>query len=64
MTLLEKIINLIVKQEIRISDHGYDELANDDLTAREVVPGALDAIIVADYPDYCKGCICSGLVEG
>jgi len=41
-----------LNQEVRISDHGYDELANDGLTAREVIT---DAVLVEDYPDYPKG---------
>lgn len=36
MTVLEQIQQLALNNEIRISDHGYDELANDGLSAREV----------------------------
>lgn len=55
MSILKKIIDLSINQDIRISEHGYDELTNDDLTAREVVAGVLDAVLVEDYPDYKKG---------
>ncbi len=55
MSTLKKIINLCINQNIRISEHGYNELANDDLTAREVVSGVLDAVLIEDYPDYKKG---------
>ena len=41
--------------EIRISEHGYDELANDGLNAREIVAGIEDARVVEEYPDYSKG---------
>lgn len=55
MSTLKKIINLCINQNIRVSEHGYNELANDDLTAREVVSGVLDAVLIEDYPDYKKG---------
>lgn len=55
MSTLKKIIALCKKQDIRISEHGYDELANDNLTAREVVSGVLDAILIEDYPEHKKG---------
>ena len=48
-------MTLIKNKDIRISDHGYDELSNDQLTAREIVTGAIDAILVEDYPNYNKG---------
>ena len=55
MTTFEAIQQLVKNQDIRISDHGYDELANDGLTAREVVSGVKDAVLLEDYPDYKKG---------
>ena len=41
--------------EIRISEHGYDELANDGLNAREIVTGIENAHVVEEYPNYPKG---------
>jgi hypothetical protein len=35
----EKVRDLVSAGEIRISEHGYDELAEDGLTAREVLLG-------------------------
>ena len=52
---LEDIKALVCKLEVRISDHGYDELLSDNLLAREVVEGASEAVLVEDYPDYPKG---------
>ncbi|HHH38562.1 MAG TPA: DUF4258 domain-containing protein, partial [Sedimenticola sp.] len=52
---LKKIKFLAQEGKIRISEHGYDELANDGLAAREVVSGISAAILVEDYPDYPKG---------
>ena len=41
-------------RDVRISEHGYDELANDGLIAREIVKGVKDAKLVEDYPNYPK----------
>ena len=39
-----------------ISEHeGYDELAHDGISAREVVAGVQNALVVREYPDYAKG---------
>ena len=52
---LENIKALICKSEVRISEHGYDELLSDNLLAREIVEGVSEAVVVEDYPDYPKG---------
>ena len=52
---LENIRRLVQKGEVRVSEHGYDELSADGLFAREVVEGVVEAIVVEDYPDYPKG---------
>lgn len=46
---------LVAEGEIRISEHGYDELADDGLTAREAVAGIFGARTIEDYPNYPKG---------
>lgn len=53
--LLKRIQELVAQGDVRISEHGYDELANDGLTAREAVGGVGDARIVEEYPNYPKG---------
>jgi hypothetical protein len=51
----EIVLDLINRSEVLISDHGYDELAADDILVREVLDGVSAAVVVEDYPDYPKG---------
>lgn len=51
----DRIRALISQGRVRISEHGYDELAADGLLARELVEGVKSAVVVEDYPDYPKG---------
>jgi hypothetical protein len=52
---LDLIRELVARREVRISEHGYDELAQDGILARDVVSGVQEADVVEDYPDYPKG---------
>lgn len=51
----EQVLRLVQREEIRISDHGYDELASETLYARDAVASVSDGVVVEDYPDYPKG---------
>jgi len=53
--LIERIRALANAGDIRISEHGYDELSEDGLTTRELIAGLSRAALVEDYPDYPKG---------
>jgi hypothetical protein len=46
---------LVIKQDVRISEHGYDELANNDLTVIEIIEGIHYAQLIESYPNYPKG---------
>lgn len=52
---LTLVHNLLNAGSVKISEHGYDELADDDLTVSEIMNGIKDARIVEEYPDYPKG---------
>ena len=52
---LRQIIALASRSEIKISDHGYDELAEDGIFVRDIVSSLPDAELLEDYPDFPKG---------
>ncbi len=55
IAIVEKISELVSAGDVRISEHGYDELVEDGLSAREVLGGVQEAILVEEYPDFAKG---------
>jgi len=53
--MFQLILTLVQNGEIRISEHGYDELAKDGLSVREVIAGIGNAVVIENYPNYHKG---------
>lgn len=52
---LELIRRLVEDGQVRISEHGYEELAEDGVRVREVLAGVAAAIVLEDYPTFPKG---------
>ena len=52
---LMQVLALLERNDVRISDHGYDELAADDIYVNDILNGAQKAVVVEEYPTYQKG---------
>lgn len=51
----KQICELVARREVLISEHGYDELTDDEIFIDDVLAGVADAVVVEDYPSYNKG---------
>ena len=52
---LEAVQRLVAAGNVRISEHGYDELSDDDIPVRDLLGGIEKATVVEDYPAFPKG---------
>lgn len=52
---LNSVRKLVSVGNIRISEHGYDELSDEGILVREIIAGLSDTVEIEDYPDYAKG---------
>jgi hypothetical protein len=52
---LTRVRALVGEGKVRVSDHGYDELVDDDILVIDVLQGVQSAILVDDYPESGKG---------
>jgi hypothetical protein len=53
--LLEVIRKLVASRELRISEHGFDELSDDGISVRDAVRGVRDAKEIEEYPASGRG---------
>jgi hypothetical protein len=51
----EPIRDLIGSGQVRVSEHGYDELVQDDIYVRDILASVSEGIPVEEYPKYAKG---------
>lgn len=51
----DKVCALVERGEVKVSDHGYNEMSDEDILARDVLAGVPEGIVVEDYPTYAKG---------
>jgi hypothetical protein len=52
---LEQVQALVARGEVRVSLHGYEELAADQVLVHEVIEGLATATVIEDYPAFRKG---------
>jgi hypothetical protein len=53
--LFQRVLELIQRNEVRISAHGYDEMMADDIFIKDVLANVSNGIVIEDYPHYPKG---------
>lgn len=54
-SIFGRILRLVERGEVRVSNHGYDELAADGILVSEIMKGVMSAHVVEEYPEYPKG---------
>jgi hypothetical protein len=52
---LRRVQMFVLRDDVRISDHGFDELRKDDILTDDVIAGVLTAKSIEDYPDRTRG---------
>jgi hypothetical protein len=52
---LEAIRRLVAAADVRISEHGYDELSANGIGVRDILEGVERALVVEDYLDFPRG---------
>jgi hypothetical protein len=52
---LRRVQMLVLRGEVRVSDHGFDELRKDGILITDVLAGVFAAKPVEDYPDRARG---------
>ena len=52
---LARVKDLVTVDDVRVSEHGYDELAADAILVRDILNGVAAAVVVEDYPAFGKG---------
>lgn len=53
--ILEQVLALVARGDVRVSVHGYEELAADNVPVRDIIDGLAGAEVIEEYPNYPKG---------
>jgi hypothetical protein len=52
---LTRILELVRDRQVKVSEHGYEELADEGILARDLVESVNQAVEIEDYSSYPKG---------
>ena len=52
---IDLIKELVRAGDVKISEHGWDELEADDVSVHDVIDGIQSALQLEDYPEFGKG---------
>jgi len=55
ISTLDQIRDLVAAGQVRISEHGYDEMAEDAIRVRDIIDGVARCVLGEDYPSFSKG---------
>ncbi len=53
--IFDRILALVEDSNVLVSEHGYDELASDNIFVRDIMGSVKNGVVVEEYPDYPKG---------
>ena len=59
----DRVRKLVESGDVRISEHGYDEMHNENILARDVIAGVFNGVVVEDYPGLCERTLRPGPTE-
>jgi hypothetical protein len=54
-SIFDKILDCIRSNKVLVSNHGYDEMMQDNILVRDIMEGVANATTVEEYPEYHKG---------
>jgi hypothetical protein len=52
---LRRVVTLVLAGDVLVSEHGYEELADDDILSTDAIAGVAAAVAIEDYPDRARG---------
>lgn len=53
--LHKRILELVKNKEVKISSHGYNEMIDDDIFAKDIMGTINKSVVIKEYPEYSKG---------
>lgn len=53
--ILRRVQTLVLGGDAEVSDHGYEELRQDDILIEDIISGVAAAIVIEEYPDRSRG---------